>query len=193
MSTTSQCTVPSPLMTPFAKCDAVAAPSVQSPELMSVPSMTSSATSAPEYAQMMDTVKAAIKNINEIIDLLEHPATVKPKLSDCIYSLAVVRAFKIRCIECDHSLENASATASAWLFSVSTRLAGVNKDLAQVQGRLAGIEEKIVKNLQAIGQSIKDISSSVPDMQDQDMLGGKLGPEQDDTQARTFTLSFCVS
>ncbi|KAG9029455.1 hypothetical protein FRB95_005297 [Tulasnella sp. JGI-2019a] len=163
-----------------------AAPSIDSSGLVSVPSKVSSFSSAPEYAQMMDMVKAAIRSINEIIGLLDNPKVVEPKLSDCIYALATIRAFKIRCIECDHSLENVSATASAWFFSVSTRLADVNKELAQVQGRIRGVEEEIVTNLQSIEQSIKSIFQAVPDVQEEDKLDGRLGPDQDATQVQTI-------
>ncbi|KAG9001390.1 hypothetical protein FRB94_004802 [Tulasnella sp. JGI-2019a] len=188
MSTTarSKYKVPSPLITRFSKSHALAAPSIDSPGLMSVPSMTASASSAPECAQIIDMVKAAIQSINEIVDLLDHPKTVKPRLSDCIYALATVRAFRFRCIECDHSLEAAAAAASAWLFSISARLADVNEDLEHVQDRIAGVEEVTNRNLQLIEQSIKTVMDSISDMHERQMLDGCLDVNHDDIQDRTI-------
>ncbi|KAG9009306.1 hypothetical protein FRB94_012253 [Tulasnella sp. JGI-2019a] len=184
MSTAAQYAVPAPITTQFNQCDTMVAPSMPSPGLMPVPVI--STPSAPEYAQMMNSFKAAMKNINEIIDLLDRPMKVMPKLSDCIYALATVRAFKVRCIECDHSLENASETASAWIFSISARLAVVNRDLAQVQERVAGVEQEIVKNLQLIEQNIMTVSKSVASMQDGNMLDGSVGPKREGSQEFTI-------
>ncbi|KAG8872888.1 hypothetical protein FRB98_009306 [Tulasnella sp. 332] len=174
MSAIAQYTVPAPLVTQLDKSDALAMPSIQSPGLVEMPSLTSF--SAPEYAQMVDLLKGVIQNINEIIDLLNHPKENKPVLSELIYALATIRSFKVRVIECNHGLEAANATASAWLFSVSTQLAGVNKDLAQVQEHIHETEDSIAKNLQLIQDSIKTFTASISNMQERHMLEGSKAP-----------------
>ncbi|KAG8876189.1 hypothetical protein FRB97_004337 [Tulasnella sp. 331] len=174
MSAIAQYTVPAPLVTQLDKSDALAMPAIQSPGLVEMPSLTSF--SAPEYAQMVDLLKGVIQNINEIIDLLNHPKENKPVLSELIYALATIRSFKVRVIECNHGLEAANATASAWLFSVSTQLAGVNKDLAQVQEHIHETEDSIAKNLRLIQDSIKTFTASISNMQERHMLEGSKAP-----------------
>ncbi|KAG8876190.1 hypothetical protein FRB97_004338 [Tulasnella sp. 331] len=152
----------------FDKSDVVAMPSVQSTELLPVPTLGSS--TAPEYAQMMDLVKGSIESINDIVDLLNHPKENKPNLLELIYTLATIRSFKVRVIECNHSLEAANATASAWLFSVNNHLEQVNNDLAQVQERIKETEEFIANNLQLIQNGIKTLSQSLPSMEERSRL-----------------------
>lgn len=227
MSITAQTTSLAPLVTEFNKSDALAMPAVQSPGLVDIPSLTTF--TAPEYIQMVNLLKSVIHHIvssflnicflslfslndsmskNDIINLLDHPKENKTDLSELIYTLATIRSFKVRVIECNHvrtadsrppsllqrltrvslqSLEAANVTASAWLFSVSAQLAGVNKDLAQVQEHIHETEDSIAKNLRLIQDNIKAFTSSVSTMQERHMLeGSDVAPNQDDLQVKTL-------
>ncbi|KAG9029621.1 hypothetical protein FRB95_005057 [Tulasnella sp. JGI-2019a] len=59
--------------------------------------------SALGRAQVIAGVKLAIQNINNIIDVLNHPVADKEDTIDLEYSPEAVTTFKVRSTECDHA------------------------------------------------------------------------------------------
>ncbi|KAG8889240.1 hypothetical protein FRB98_005252 [Tulasnella sp. 332] len=114
--------------------------------------------SAPEYAQIATSVKAAINNINEIVGLLDHPIALKGDLIERSYAPGTVAAFKVQCSECEHNLTEASKTSSDWFNSVAKHLEDITNDISRVEDQIKSTDQELAKNTAEIEANVNAIT-----------------------------------
>ncbi|KAG8990650.1 hypothetical protein FRB94_013231 [Tulasnella sp. JGI-2019a] len=145
--------------------------------------------SAPERAQVIAGVKAAIQNIftsvkNDIIDVLNHPIANRGDIIDMDYSPEAVTTFKVRSTECDHNLTGASVTASAWFTAVGTHLQEITNTLGQVQAQINTADQDIAKNTALIEANVKAIAELTQNMTHESQLLAQAQNNFNDAQRR---------
>ncbi|KAG8882546.1 hypothetical protein FRB98_003587 [Tulasnella sp. 332] len=113
---------------------------------------------APERAHVIMGVKAAIGNINEVIDVLNHPLPDNGDLTHISYGPDAVATFMIRSGECQHNLALASVTASAWSTAVEKMLRNVTDIASKVKDEINTTTQEIAKNTMLIESSTKTIA-----------------------------------
>ncbi|KAG8994801.1 hypothetical protein FRB94_009658 [Tulasnella sp. JGI-2019a] len=102
--------------------------------------------SALGRAQVISGVKLAIQNINNIIDVLNHPVADKEDTIDLEYSPEAVTTFKVRSTECDH------------FTAVSTHLQEITDTIDHGQAQIDTADQDIAKNTALIEAKVKAIS-----------------------------------
>ncbi|KAG9031260.1 hypothetical protein FRB95_002900 [Tulasnella sp. JGI-2019a] len=140
--------------------------------------------SAPERAQVIAGVKLAIQNINDIIDVLNHPIANKGDIIDMDYSPEAVTTFRARSTECDHNLTGASVTASAWFTAVGTHLQEITNTLGQVQAQINTADQGIAKNTALIAANVKAIAELTQNMTHESQLLAQAQNNFNDAQRR---------
>ncbi|KAG8994800.1 hypothetical protein FRB94_009657 [Tulasnella sp. JGI-2019a] len=110
-----------------------------------------------ERKEIIKGVKAAIQNINEIIDLLNHPIDDKGDIIDMDYAPETVASFKVQSAECQKNLTGASTTASAWFTYITGKLQSVTARIGQTQDQINTTDQDIVKNTSQIDANVKAI------------------------------------
>ncbi|KAG8994950.1 hypothetical protein FRB93_001392 [Tulasnella sp. JGI-2019a] len=140
--------------------------------------------SAPERAQVIAGVKAAIQNINDIIDVLNHPIANKGDIIDMDYTPEAVTTFRVRSAECDHNLTGASVTASAWFTAVGTHLQEITNTLGQVQAQINTADQDIAKNTALIAANVKAIAELTQNMTHESQLLAQAQNNFNDAQRR---------
>jgi len=116
------------------------------------------------------SVKAGIQNINEIIDVLNHPIAEKGDLIDLDYSPESVKTFRVRSAECDHNFEAASATATAWFTSVGNELQAATNRIGQVTADIHDTDTKLAVNQQLVAANIQAIVGLTQNLEHEQQL-----------------------
>ncbi|KAG8889251.1 hypothetical protein FRB98_005263 [Tulasnella sp. 332] len=140
--------------------------------------------SAPERVQIITGVKAAIENINEVIDLLNHPIANEGDIIDMDYAPDTVTTFKIRSAECEQNLASASMTASAWFTSVGKILQDVTNTLSNVKDEMNTTDQEIAKNTALMAANVKAIADLTQDKEHESQLLAKAQADYKDAQDR---------
>ncbi|KAG8990649.1 hypothetical protein FRB94_013230 [Tulasnella sp. JGI-2019a] len=140
--------------------------------------------SAPERAEIIAGVKAAIQNINDIIDVLNHPIANKGDIIDMDYTPEAVTTFRVRSAECEQNLTGASVTASAWFTAVGTHLQEITNTLGQVQAQINTADQDIAKNTALIEANVKAISELSQNMTHESQLLAQAQKNFNDAQRR---------